>query len=162
MPVSHRPRPRHPLVNSYWSAFFTLVRDKAPELVEYLPGDTYNDYAFAPKAGRSGFMFIVGAGFYDEGTHIAVRVRIHDSKHAKDYFRALRNDKDEIEGELGFPVDWELRPHEVHSIIQVQRPFPLEDRSRWAEAHRWTLERWRAFERVFRPRIKALPKPVAE
>ena len=58
--------------------------------------------------------------------------------HAKAFFHLLREQKDDIEKELGFPLEWEELPDRRDSRIAVylDQTDP-EDQEDWTRQHEW-------------------------
>jgi len=77
-------------------------------------------------------------------------------KNAKAHFFLLHNQRDEIEEELGYPLEWKEYPDTIGSSIIYRRDGDFSDRSSWTEFADWLIEQMEAFQRVFRPRIKQL------
>ena len=87
---------------------------------------------------------------------IGIELYLHDG-HAKSYFRQLEKQKNTIEQELGSTPLWMPLPEKQASRIVLHRPSsPLADQGRWAEYRVWMKEQLETFDRVFRPRVKAL------
>lgn len=103
--------------------------------------------------GRSGF------GMYPtvsvNADWVAVRVTMNDPD-ANAYFHLLHDQREEIEQALGFAVDWQEKPGRGHCTIEAQRTGKLSREKERRKLMEWMLETMDAFERVLRPRIKAL------
>lgn len=76
---------------------------------------------------------------------------------AEGYFIALRNQQSEIEGELGYPLDWEALPERqaCRVTISLDNADP-EDESDWRRQHDWLAEKLNDFHRVFVERVRGL------
>ena len=104
--------------------------------------------------GRSGMR--LHALINTQAEQIGIEFQLHDG-HAKSYFRQLEKQKNTIEQELGSAPIWMRLPEKQASRIVLYRPSsPLSDQSRWEEYRVWMREQLEAFDRVFRPRVKAL------
>jgi len=90
------------------------------------------------------------------------------SDNAKAWFNLLQQDREAIERELGFPLEWEDLPARRDSRISVYlRDIDPEDRADWPRQHRWMADRLNELHRVFSQRVRALnaddwrPDPAA-
>lgn len=104
--------------------------------------------------GRSGAR--LGAILNSREEKIAVELYLGD-ENAMAYFRELEASKAAIEEELGYAVDWRALPDKRASrILLLREKCPLEDQSRWPEYRAWLTAKLEDFDRVFRPKVKAL------
>ena len=104
--------------------------------------------------GRSGAR--LGAILNSREEKIAVELYLGD-ENAMAYFRELEANKAAIEEELGYAVDWRALPDKRASrILLLREKCPLEDQSRWPEYRAWLTAKLEDFDRVFRPKVKAL------
>ena len=89
----------------------------------------------------------VAAGLYFEGVN------------AKALFHSLRQNKAEIERELGYPLAWEELPAGQDSRISIYLyDTDPEHKSDWMRQHAWLAERLNEMHRVLEPRVKKLPR----
>ena len=76
---------------------------------------------------------------------------------AKEFFGHLKNEKDAIERELSYSLDWEELPESqecrVSSCLNDADP---EDQADWPRQHQWLAKRMNDLHRVFSQRVKAL------
>ncbi|WP_193368037.1 DUF4268 domain-containing protein [Pelagibius marinus] len=78
-------------------------------------------------------------------------------RNAKAFFWLLEQQKEAIEQELGYPLDWEELPAGQDSRIAVYfEEADPEDESDWPRQHEWLAKRLNEFHRVFSQRVKAL------
>jgi hypothetical protein len=104
--------------------------------------------------GRSGAR--LGAILNSREEKIAVELYLGD-ENAMAYFRELEANKAAIEEELGYAVDWRALPDKRASrILLLREKCPLEDQSRWPEYRAWLTAKLEDFDRIFRPKVKAL------
>lgn len=76
---------------------------------------------------------------------------------AKAHFNLLLRQKEEVERELGYPLDWEELPQRQDARVAVYlNDVDPENREDWGRQHQWLAERLVEFHRVFAPRIKSL------
>lgn len=135
----------------YWTAFSDFARENS-EAIKPQRG-TPQHWSII-SIGRSGFNMAALGAVRDNW--IAVELTMHDDD-AKSYFHQLHKDKEQIETELGFGVDWVELPDKKSSRIRIYRhnTNPL-DESSWLSHFQWFVEKLEAFDRVFRQRIKNL------
>jgi hypothetical protein len=104
--------------------------------------------------GRSGMR--LGAILNSREERIGVELYMGD-ENALAYFRELETDKSEIERELGIAPFWMALPDKKASrIILYKQACPLDKEDQWPEYRAWLTQRLEDFDRVFRPRVKAL------
>ena len=72
------------------------------------------------------------------------------------HFDAVAAQKEAIERELGFSLDWYNPEDKKMARISTAREASLEDRTAWPEVFSWLGERLDAMHRVFHPRVQAL------
>ncbi len=76
---------------------------------------------------------------------------------AKAFFGLLEREKEAIEQELGYPLNWEELPARrdcrISSYLNDVDP---ENRSDWPQQHEWLAQRLNEFHRIFAPRVREL------
>ena len=79
------------------------------------------------------------------------------TEHAKAFFHLLHEQRDDVETELGFPLEWEELPDRRDSRIAVylDQTDP-ENREDWSRQHAWLAKSVNDLHRVFAGRVKAL------
>lgn len=76
---------------------------------------------------------------------------------AKAQFHALMQQRDAIEAQLGFPLDWHEMPDRIQSKIGCKRgDSPLGEEGRWDEYCAWLADHAVRMDEVFRPLIGSL------
>ena len=87
-----------------------------------------------------------------------VRAELYiSSDKAKAFFHLLAAQKDEIERELGFALDWEELPAGQDSRISVSLDdADPENEADWTRQHEWLAKRLNEMHRVLAPRVRAL------
>ena len=103
--------------------------------------------------GRTGFTLISSIGIQKNEVWVEIHCR---GDHPKEHFYLLREQKEQIETELGYALDWQERPEKITSSIIYQRDANFAEREKWPEYADWLLQHLSDFKRVFRPRIKQL------
>ena len=75
---------------------------------------------------------------------------------AKAFLALLRRQKDAIERELGYPLEWEGLPGRDQRIVCYLEDVDPEDEADWPRQHEWLATRLNDVHRVFAPRVAAL------
>ena len=105
--------------------------------------------------GRAGFRLNPTAS--QQGKRLGVEVYI-DHPESKRLFQALAAQREQLEQQLGFALDWQELPEAQACRIASWRPnSPLEEEASWSEYLDWFVERLVKMNTVFRPAIQALP-----
>ena len=105
--------------------------------------------------GRAGFRLNPTAS--QQGKRLGVEVYI-DHPESKRLFQALAAQREQLEQQLGFALDWQELPEAQACRIASWRPnSPLEEEGSWSEYLDWYVERLVKMNTVFRPAIQALP-----
>lgn len=104
--------------------------------------------------GRSGFSLVPTVNTRSNQIGVEVYLMPPD---AKAFFYLLRNDKDVIEAELGYALDWQALPDRKGCRIARFREDtdPIHE-ANWPNQQAWLAETLEQFDRVFRPRIRVL------
>lgn len=104
--------------------------------------------------GRSGFN--LSAVMLRQKNQIRAELYIAGN-HAKAFFASLQGQKEAIEKELGFPLEWEELPERrdcrVSSYLDNVDP---EDKADWPRQHEWLAKRLNDMHRVLALRVKEL------
>ena len=135
----------------YWDALAEYLREHSKVIRPQKPlAQHWANFSI----GRSGVtLHTLGAV---RENWIAVELTMRD-ENAKPYFHLLYQDKEKIEQDLGFAVEWMELPERKASRIRLTniKENPT-DKSRWNFHFAWFKEKLEAFDRVFRPRIREL------
>ncbi len=135
----------------FWTAFRDYLINAGSPLRPQKPfPQHWTNYG----VGRSGFM--LGALLNSMENRVGVELYINHPD-AKALFRLLERQKDEIEQNLGFSMDWEYLPDRKGCRIVHYRPSvdPL-DESRWDDIRIWMKDRLERLDKALRPRIRNL------
>jgi hypothetical protein len=101
------------------------------------------------RTGRA--KFAVGGATNSVKNSIRAEIFIAGSK-AKIYFGLLERQKDEIERELGYPLEWEELPEGIQSRIAIYlKDANPADRADWPRQHEWLAKRINELHKVFAP-----------
>ncbi len=104
--------------------------------------------------GRAGFL--LGATLNSRQNRIGIELYLNDDK-AKSYYGLLSEQKEEIESELGFELEWMKLPERksCRLIVYLNDKDPL-NKEAWPEYRQWMKEKLEKIDAVFRPRIRSL------
>mgnify|MGYP006293499425 CR=1 FL=1 len=134
--------------------FWTAFRDRLLEANVVASAHTPRpQYWFDVSLGRSGIHLACTANTY-EGK-IGVRVYISNQR-ADKALPQLMDQREEIENELGFGLEWDPNKDARDKTIVVHRDADLQDRSQWDEYLNWLVDTTARMRRVFKPRVQAL------
>jgi hypothetical protein len=136
---------------AYWSAFRDYLIQRQSMISPAKPArDNWVSFAI----GRMDF--VLTAFFNTQEKRIGVGL-VLSGPEAKAHFRLLERDRQQIESEIGSELDWDELPSrkESHIYLHNRTADPVQS-SEWPSQHAWLCEGLEAFDRVFRPRIKAL------
>ena len=100
--------------------------------------------------------FNLGAVMTRQKRHVRAELYIAGDR-AKTFFGLLRNQKAEIEKELGYPLEWEELPdaRDCRIACYLNDADPA-DRADWPRQHEWFAKRLNEMHRVFAPRVRGL------
>src|SRR5687768_13452265 len=101
--------------------------------------------------GRSGFF--LSAAMVRPKKQIRVELYISGSK-AKSFFAELLRQKDAVERELGYPLEWWELPSRKDSRVGCQlNDVDPENEADWPRQHDWLAKRLNDMHRVFATRV---------
>jgi hypothetical protein len=104
--------------------------------------------------GRSGFN--LGGATNRQKRQVRAELYISGDL-AKTFFGLLKNQKAEIESELGYPLEWEELPDARDCRIACYlNEVDLADKAEWPKQHEWLAKRLNELHRAFSPRVRAL------
>ena len=135
---------------TFWSGFIELMKSRGTSL--RIP-DPKPEYHLAYPMGRSGFRLATLISRRDG--YVAVHFDVFGrSKEA--HYRLLESQRSEIQDELGIPILWREGGDGIKWRLWAKQDANTEDREKWPTLQSWLLDTLNAFDRVLRPRIKAL------
>lgn len=104
----------------------------------------------------------VGLNFNISTRDNTLRLEIYLSgETAKGYLAQLEADKDAIQEELGYALDWQHLEDKTDARICITRDANLHDREDWPAQHSWLVTHAIAFHRVFHDRVRGLDRDIA-
>lgn len=105
---------------------------------------------------HDGNEFYVDAYLIEEKKEIGIRLCIEWQSEMK-YFYPLKKQRKEIEREFAEPLTWhESLRYEGSRIFLQKMNTDLTDETDWPNQHEWLASKLELFDKVFRPRLKAL------
>jgi hypothetical protein len=132
----------------YWTEFGAFLDTKG---ARFKPPKPSPSNWMGWGLGRSGAGLIAIAN----AKEILVRVQIDNRDHPS-WFPKLLDNRDRIEVEVGFKLEWEEKPANRHSVLQVQTRADTRSPEERPTAFEWMLKQMDSLDRTFRPRIKDL------
>jgi Domain of unknown function (DUF4268) len=144
--------PTKQLQQKFWLALIERLAVKAPTIRPQKPRP---QHWLNNSIGRAGFGLNITANTRDERLGVELWI---PGPLAKQHFNNLSAQKQEIEGKLGFELDWQALPDAQACRIATWYPHAsIEDESRWDEYLDWLTQRLLKMDQVLRPIVKALP-----
>lgn len=144
--------PTKQLQQKFWMALIERLAVKAPHIRPQKPRP---QHWLNNSIGRSGFGLNITANTRDE--RLGVELWIPGAA-AKQHFANLSAHKMEIEGKLGFELDWQELPNAIACRIASWYPqASIEDENRWGEYLDWLTQRLIKMDQVLRPFVRGLP-----
>lgn len=132
----------------YWTKLWELLHEQYP----HIRGTRARPQHWCTYSiGRSGFSTATSANTQKGWVRVELVIK------TAVFFELLAEQKEAIEAEIGEPLDWQKLPNKKMCRIALYRnntdPIDEED---WEFQHAWLAEYLDRFDKVFRPRIKAL------
>lgn len=150
--VASSTSPTKQLQQKFWMALIEYLNAKAPQIRPQKPRP---QHWLNNSIGRAGFALNITANTRDE--RLGVELWIPGAE-AKKHFANLSAQKADIEGKLGFDLDWQELPDAKACRIATWYPkASIEDENRWEEYLDWLTQRLVKMDQVLRPIVKTLP-----
>jgi hypothetical protein len=144
--------PTKQLQQKFWASLIDRLSKNAPNI---RPQKPRAQHWLSNSIGRSGFGLNITANTRD--ARLSVELWMPGEK-AKQRFAYLLGQKEAIEKQLGFGLDWqELPDAKACRIASWYSDASIEDESRWDEYLDWLTQRLVKMDQVLRPIVKALP-----
>ncbi|ARU43062.1 hypothetical protein CCB81_02410 [Armatimonadetes bacterium Uphvl-Ar2] len=136
----------------FWTALTERLAKNAPHIRPQAPRPRH---WLNNSIGRSGFGLNTTANTRDD--RLSVELFIVGVE-AKARFAHLVGQRQHIEQQLGFELDWQELPDALACRIASWYPdAPIEDEHRWNEYLGWLEQRLVVMDRVLRPIVRSLP-----
>ncbi len=144
--------PTKQLQQKFWTALVGHLAKTAPQIRPQKPRP---QHWLNNTIGRSGFHLNITANTRDARLGVELWMPGTD---AKQHFSALLEQKEAIEKQLGFALDWQELPDARACRIATWYPdASIEDEARWNEYLGWIEQRLVVMDRVLRPIVRVLP-----
>jgi hypothetical protein len=134
----------------FWTGFVSFSTERKSILRLRTPS---TQYWMDSAIGRARFTVTFTAAVRDG--YAGCELYMSGSR-AKEAFRILSQDREQIQEDLGFEVEFEELPSRVASRIVIRSKFDLKQESRWDEVFVWMLQKGESFSRVFTPLVRDL------
>ena len=136
----------------YWSAFHKVLNKEGGPVSGNRKPQPQSWMAYS--IGRSNFRLCAVMIRPDQRIRSELYISGND---AKAYFHLLRDQKDAIEHELGYSLEWEELPAGLDSrIAAYMNKVNPEDKEHWPDQHSWLAKKLNDIHRVLSNRIRAL------
>ena len=140
------------LQRKYWCALNAVLKEVAGPI----SGDrTPQPASFMDYGAVRTSVANIGAGMNTRENRIRAQLTL-TGPNATRYFGLLENQKDEINQELGPPLDWKEQPNGIESRIFSLENADPRDKSDWPRQHKWLAGRLNRMHEVFAPRVRNL------
>jgi hypothetical protein len=144
--------PTKQLQQKFWTALIDKLAKSAPHIRPQKPRP---QHWLNNSIGRSGFGLNITANTRDE--RLGVELWMPGAE-AKNRFASLAAQRQEIESQLGFELDWQELPDSKACRIAAWYPSAsIEDQNRWGEYLDWITQRLIKMDQVMRPIVRVLP-----
>lgn len=130
---------------NYW----TQMKERLENETEFNPRKANPQHWYNLALGSS--LAHISLNMNTQKKSIRIEVWISDSKELYDY---LESQKEDIENELGYSLDWERLDHRKASYIAISKKIDINKEENWEESINWHLEKAVEFYNVFSMRIK--------
>ena len=138
----------------YWTSFGAFIEDKR---ARFKPPKPYPSNWMGWGLGRTGVTLLAIANKNELMVGFDV-----DNKKNSSWFRQLLLRRDQIDEQLGFPMDWMEKPGARLSQCRVRSAGGISNKTKWPAAHMWMLEKMDAIDRVLRPIVTELEDSLIE
>ena len=137
---------------AYWDALNTVL-DKAGGPVKNNGKSHSQSHMQYPTRVRC---FNLYSMMHIGNREIRVALKI-EAKDAKGLFQSLLKQRDAVENDLGYQLEWEESPDHLYSrIVDYNLGVDPTDRQDWPYQHQWLAERLDNMHRVFVDRVRNL------
>jgi len=142
--------PTRQMQQRLWMALVEHLAKEAPHIRPQRP-----QLWLTVRIGRTGFELNAIANSRDRQLGVELYI---SSPEAKRHFANLHAQREQIEAQLGYGLDWQELPEaRAVRIAAWRKDSPLEEEDRWPEYLDWLTQRILEMHRVFQPLVRALP-----
>jgi hypothetical protein len=132
----------------YWSSFGTFLESQNARFRPPKPYPT-NWIGWGIGRGGTSLLAIVNAA------ELLVGIDIDSRKHPT-WFHKLVEEREAIDAELGFELEWHQKPGNKFSLLRIRKQADTRKIGQWPGMHQWMFQQMDAIDRVFRPRVRDL------
>jgi hypothetical protein len=144
--------PTKQLQLKFWTTLIERLAKTSPQIRPQKPRP---QHWLDNSIGRSGFGLNITANTRDSRLGVELWM---PGQGAKTRFARLLEQRQTIEQQLGFELDWQELPDAIACRIATWLPdASIEDESRWDDYLTWLEQRLVIMDKVLRPIVKALP-----
>ena len=135
----------------YWTSLAAHIEEQATRLQVRSPAPrNYMDFA----VGRSGCN--LAANINTQVPYVRVLLWISGRPESEAIFHLLREERDQIEDEVGTSLTWLPRPNKKSFVVEYRWDDDPTDRDAWPDQRERMADLLDAFHRTFAPRLKRL------
>lgn len=135
----------------YWVALQKYLEDNNSKLRPQAAGAQHWQIF---KIGRSG-VHIAGL-LNSRDKRIGVELCFSDKESSKAFFHLMKREQQQIEQEIGQPLDWRELPEKISSKIILFKNADPANQTDWPNQHAWLKQMVEKFDTVFRQRVRDL------
>ncbi len=134
---------------NYWQDLEKYLRDEGSKL---------NPQSPRPRSwqrltiGVSGV--VIDSVMNTNENKIRVELNIHHSDYSEAYFNLLFEEKEAIENEIGFALEWRELQDKKSSKITIYKGANPKNKKDWGNQHAWLKEMMEVFDNVFGNRVR--------
>ena len=136
-----------------YMAFWEVFGDQAAKHGQFKRPKPQPDMWLGWGAGKSDFSFYAQISFRENWLVMDICL---SGRNAMAHFHLLKEQQEEIEQELGYQLEWDVREGMKSCSIFIKQFTDLEDRDEWPRHSDWLIKHLADFQKVFRPRVKQL------
>lgn len=135
----------------FWREFADRLESSESVLRPHKPrARHWMDFAL----GRSHFRLVASVDSIGQRASVAF---LAGGPNVGENFQSLRAEAQQIEAEIGEPLEWHDDPSKKSRRAYVRRPnVDVRDRKNWPGIQDWMIEKLELFHRVFGPRVRQL------
>lgn len=140
----------------FWEYTLDYFRTENFELFRNISPSTDSWIQASASAGGEGCFYLMG--FLQNGARVELIMQNKLQDKNKQLFEFIEKRKVEIEGNLGYALEWYNPEEQKSSRIFYEKNFDGYNEENWPEISTWLLEHLKKFEAVFGPVIKEYKK----
>lgn len=135
----------------YWQQLVNYMQDAGSKLRPQSPRPRHWQNFSIGKSGTK-----IATTINTRENRIGAELYLQHPDYSKAFFHLLLKDKEAIEREIGFALDWQELPEKTASRIALYKDADPTQEISWREQHQWLMEIVEKFDKAFRNRIVKL------